>query len=100
MRWLLALIGLTAATPALATGLPTPPEPPAQASRSIAAPIPDSDFHAPPAPAETGPTIGLKFYRLQNFDPGLGFAPGSRYQMSEDRKQIQTPGFSVSVPLE
>jgi hypothetical protein len=99
MRWGLALIGLTAATPAPATELPIPPIPPAQASRSIAAPVPDSDFQAPPALADTAPTVGLKFYRAQTFDPAFGFTPGSRYQTSEERKPIQTPGFSVSVPL-
>jgi hypothetical protein len=99
MRWVLVLIGLTAATPALATELPTPPEPPMQVSRSIAAPVPDNDFQAPPAPADTAPSVGLKFYRVQTFDTGLGFAPGSRYQPPEDRKPIQTPVFSVSVPL-
>ena len=31
--------------------------------------------------------------------PSVGFAPGSRYQTTEDRKPIQTPGFSISVPL-
>jgi hypothetical protein len=99
MRWRFALIGLTAATPALATELPLPPEPPAQIPGSIAAPIPDSDFRPPPAPEDTAPTFGLKFYRADTFDQGAGFTPGSRYRTSEDRKPIQTPGFSISVPL-
>ncbi len=99
MRWVLALTGLAAAMPALATELPIPPNPPVQVPRSVAAPIPDSDFQAPPAPAEGGPSIGLKFYRAETYDPGLGFAPGSRYRTLEDRKPIQTPGFSISVPL-
>jgi hypothetical protein len=99
MRWRLALIGLTAASPAPMAELPIPPVPPAEISRSMAAPIPDSDFQVPPALADSAPTVGLKFYRTQTFDPAFGFTPGSRYQTSEDRKPIQTPGFSVSVPL-
>jgi|SRR6185437_3542506 len=99
MRWMLTLVGLIAVTPALATALPVPPIPPAQPPRSIAAPVPNSDFHAPVPLAETGPTVGLKFYRAQTYDPSMGFGPGARYQTSEDRKPIQTPGFLVNVPL-
>jgi hypothetical protein len=99
MGWRLALIGLIAATPAPAAELPLPPVPPAQVSRSLAAPVPDSDLQAPPGLPDTAPTVGLKLYRAQTFDQSLGFTPGSRYQTSEDRKPIQTPGFSVSVPL-
>jgi hypothetical protein len=98
MRWVLALVGLAIATPALARALPTPPAPPVQVPQSTA-PVPDSALQAPVAPAQSGPTIGLKFYRAPTFDPALGFAPGSRYETVEERKPIQTPGFSVRVPL-
>lgn len=99
MRWKLVLIGLLAAAPALADSLPTPPIPPFLTSGTTAAPVPDSDVDAPPAISASGPTIALKFYRAETYDPGMGFAPGSRYRTNEDRKPIQTPGFSVSVPL-
>lgn len=99
MKLRLALLGWLTTTPAMAIQLPTPPDPPANSSPGIAAPIPNSDFQAPVAPPEPGPTFALKFYRMQTFDPAMGFAPGSRYRTTEDRKPIQTPGFSISVPL-
>lgn len=98
MRWAPVLVGLAIATPALAAALPTPPAPPVQSPQTTA-PVPNSSLHAPVAPADPGPTVALKFYRSETFDPALGFAPGSRYQTVEERKPIQTPGFSVSVPL-
>ena len=99
MKWILVVIGMLGALPVLAKDLPTPPIPPSLAPGSTAAPIPDSGVDAPPIAADAGPTIALKFYRAQTYDPSMGFAPGSRYSTTEDRRPIQTPGFSVSVPL-
>ncbi|HVY16159.1 MAG TPA: hypothetical protein VHB27_13120 [Rhodopila sp.] len=87
-----------AAAPKIADDFPIPPIPPLTRPLPSVAPVPDADLTAPSSLA-SGPTVALKFYRAPTFDPGYGFAPGSRYRSPEDRKPIQTPGFSVSVPI-
>ncbi len=85
--------------PAVARELPVPPIPPEHAVTTDIAPVPDVNAQAPVAPASEDPSVKVKLYREKILDPSLGFTPGSRYQNSEDRKPIQTPGLSVSVPL-
>jgi hypothetical protein len=79
--------------------LPVPPIPPANPPAVDTAPVPNADAHAPVAASSEEPSIDVRLYRVRRYDPSLGFAPGSRYQSTEDRKPIQTPGFSISVPL-
>lgn len=99
MRRLL-LIGLvTIGHAALAKNLPVPPIPPAQPPSNDAAPVPNPDAAAPASIESGEPTLAVTLYRARSFDPSVGFAPGSRYQSSEDRKPIQTPGISITVPL-
>ena len=38
--------------------------------------------------------------RIQRFYQGLGYAPGSHFATSEEKRPIQTPGLSVQVPLQ
>ena len=85
--------------PAFAEGLPVPPIPPDHPPGETA-PIPDLDARVPLTPFSRRPSIDVRLYRSTPPDPSLGFAPGSRFQSAEDRKLIQTPGFSISVPLE
>lgn len=100
MRLTVPLIALLAlSSRAFAEDLPVPPIPPMIGLTSEAAPVPNANAQAPNVPASDKPSIAMKLYRAQTYDPGVGFAPGSRYQTSEDRKPIQTPGFSVTVPL-
>lgn len=94
---LLALLALS--SDAFAEDLPVPPIPPVIGYTSEAAPVPDANAKAPNPPASDKPSVNMKLYRAQTYDPSVGFTPGSRYQTSEDRKPIQTPGFSVTVPL-
>lgn len=89
---------LAAAGPAN-TELPEPPLPPPHPPSSQAAPVPDTDARAPLAIASDDPRITLEMYRVQRYDASRGFAPGSKYESSEDRKAIQTPGLAVRVPL-
>ena len=84
---------------ARAERLPVPPLPPENVHVGDAAPVPDVDVLAPVTPVSETPSVDLKLYRAQNYDPSVGFAPGSRFQTTEDRKPIQTPGLSISVPL-
>jgi hypothetical protein len=96
------LIRLSAAmltTRAMGDEIPEPPIPPEHQPLAESAPVPDPDAQAPIPAASDEPTFDVRLYRARPYDPGMGFAPGSRYQSSEDRKPIQTPGLSISVPL-
>jgi hypothetical protein len=84
---------------AQAQALPIPPVPPASPPPGDNAPVPDLQAQAPASVAPETPRFDVRLYRSKPYEPGLGFAPGSRYQDSEDRKPIQTPGISISVPL-
>jgi hypothetical protein len=79
--------------------LPLPPLPPDTPPAQVSAPLPRTDNSAPPEAVAEGPSVGIKLYRNRPYDPGVGFAPGSRYQSAEDRKPIQTPGLGFRVPL-
>jgi hypothetical protein len=94
------LIGLIfAASAARAEDLPVPPIPPDNPPVAESAPVPDVDARVPLAPVSEQASVNVKLYRADPPDPSLGFLPGSRFQDSEERKPIQTPGFSVTVPL-
>lgn len=94
------MLGVSAAGPSFASQLPVPPVPPSLIPNSEkAAPMPNNGIAAPVAEAATGPTIALKFYHSPNYEPGMGFTPGSRYRPPEDRKPLQTPGITINVPL-
>jgi hypothetical protein len=84
----------------MADTLPIPPIPPEDPPVAEAAPVPNMSAEAPTVPKSEKPSVNMRVYHVGLYDPALGFAPGSRYQSTEDRKPIQTPGFSVSVPLE
>jgi hypothetical protein len=97
---ILAILILISGSTAFADELPVPPLPPQNRPLDQTAPVPDLDAHAPLVPLSDGPSVNVRFYRFNPPNPSMGFAPGSRYQTSEDRKPIQTPGFSVSVPVQ
>jgi hypothetical protein len=42
----------------------------------------------------------VRIFSLDEHDSGLGFIPGSAYPAPEDRKPMQTPGITVSVPMQ
>jgi hypothetical protein len=87
------------AGPALAEDLPLPPIPPDNPPAGDTAPVPNVDARAPAPPSSEQASVNVKLYRADPPDPSLGFLPGSRFQNSEERKPIQTPGFSITVPL-
>jgi hypothetical protein len=99
MKYGALLAFLTIAAPARATDLPVPPTPPQTLPAGETAPVPNVAAHAPIAPLLERTTVDVRLYRARTYDPSVGFVPGSRYQTSEERKPIQTPGFVVSVPL-
>ena len=98
---ILVLAALAGFAPGVvAEELPIPPIPPQHPVLGDNAPIPDIDAREPAMPVSNAPTVDVRFFRVKRYDPSQGFAPGSRYQSSEDRKAIQTPGLTVSVPLQ
>jgi hypothetical protein len=84
----------------MAQDFPVPPIPPEHPLVGDIAPVPNPDVRAPITPVSNSPTIDLRQFRNRPYDPGQGFPPGSRYRTSVDRKPIQTPGLSISVPLQ
>jgi hypothetical protein len=96
-RLLISLMFVTG--PALAEELPVPPIPPDHPPIGDTAPVPDVDARAPVPPSSEQTSINVKLYRSDPPDTSLGFLPGSRFRNSEERKPIQTPGFSITVPL-
>ena len=99
MRYLAFVAFLSMSASTLASDLPVPPTPPPHPPVDEIAPVPNFDARAPIAPVSEKTTVDVRLYRARTYDPSVGFVPGSRYQTNEDRKPIQTPGFSVSVPL-
>jgi hypothetical protein len=43
--------------------------------------------------------VSVQDFRVQRFYQGLGYAPGSHFETSEEKRSIQTPGLSLQVPL-
>ena len=80
--------------------LPVPPIPPAHPPTDQSAPMPDRDALAPPDTVVQGPRVGVRDFRIHQFiNQGLGYAPGSQFESSEEKRPIQTPGLAVQVPL-
>jgi hypothetical protein len=99
---LFALILITAAAPVKRTpevDLPVPPVPPAHPPSDQSAPIPNADYVAP-ASTVIMPNVTLQDFRASQFDNSLGYAPGSKFSTSEDKRPIQTPGLTWKVPLQ
>jgi hypothetical protein len=94
------LLAVAFSAAAAADDLPVPPLPPPYQPTTEVAPVPNLDAQAPVTRRPDQASLNVKFYRAPLYDPSLGFSPGSRYQSSEDRKPIQTPGFSLSVPIQ
>ena len=95
----LALVAAAAAAPR-SRPLPLPPIPPALAPAEQSAPTPDRDAQEPGVPAEAGVRVLPQDFRVLRFNQGLGYAPGSQFETSEDKRPIQTPGLSLQVPLQ
>jgi hypothetical protein len=99
---LLGLLLVTAAGPMKyqpEVDLPVPPIPPAHPPLDQSAPIPDVDAAGPLSSAVL-PNVTLQDFRATQFDQSLGYAPGSKFSTSEDKRSIQTPGLTWKVPLQ
>ncbi len=99
MKSLVVFLSFLTIGNAVARELPVPPIPPDHPPRADGAPVPNIDAQAPLQITKEETSVNVKLYRARLFDPSMGFAPGSKYQANEDRKPIQTPGISITVPL-
>ena len=100
MRLPVAALALAAVAAAPAPRrLPLPPIPPARPPAEQVAPTPDRDARAPWVPTEPGVRVVPQDFRVRRFNASPGYAPGSQFETSEDKRPIQTPGLSVQVPL-
>ena len=79
---------------------PTPPVPPADIQQVGLAPVSDRDARPPPD-ANSAPhtKVGVTDFRLPKPDAADGFPYGSRFRAPQDARPIDTPGFTVTIPL-
>ena len=99
-----AVIAITLGLAAMGAGppptLPVPPIPPVHPPAEQLAPMPDADARAPLQPTEQHIQVSVNDFRAYRPNSSLGYGPGSQFQTSEDKRPIQTPGFTVRVPLQ
>lgn len=93
---MLLLVTSAAAPPG---SLPIPPIPPANPPTGQIAPLPDRDARGP-TDNDRGMRVRVQDFRVQRPNPGFGYAPGSRFETSEEKRSIQTPGVMVQMPLQ
>jgi hypothetical protein len=96
---LAAILLAGAVAGAARSSLPLPPTPPKHIPAGEPAPVPDGSL----LPSERGTRtteFNLRFFSLKEHDGGLAFIPGSAYPAPVDRKLMQTPGFTVSLPMQ
>ncbi len=79
--------------------LPVPPIPPAHPPADQSAPIPDPNLVAPRS-GSLMPDVKFQDFRASQYATSPGYAPGSQFQTSEDKRPIQTPGVTWKVPLQ
>ena len=80
--------------------LPVPPIPPANHPNNGLAPLPDFDIVAPRDDTSAGPQFSVRDFRARNYGAAQGYAPGSQFRTSEDKRPIQTPGVNMRLPLQ
>ncbi len=99
VRLLLLLAGLGSASASVAQSLPIPPIPPLKPPSADLAPRPNRDILPPNDPAD-GVRVRPEVFSAVRPETSLGFTPGSRYQNSDERRPLQTPGLRMTVPLQ
>jgi hypothetical protein len=84
----------------MAEPLPEPPVPPSRIPEPDIAPTPDRDARTGLLPEAQRAGVELKVFNAPSYDAGMAFGPGSRFRTPEERKPLQTPGVSFTVPIE
>ena len=95
---MLLLFTATGAGPA--PTLPLPPVPPEHPPTEQTAPIPN---HGCPWAARhrfSRNAVQITDFRVPRRDASKGYTPGSHFQSSSERRDIDTPGLTVRVPLQ
>jgi hypothetical protein len=98
--WRVVLFGLATVAASPAPDFPIPPVPPRRPPTGESAPTPNDSVRPPVVVADEDPKFELRVFRARQYEWSQGFLPGSRYETTEDRKPIQTPGLTVTVPLQ
>jgi hypothetical protein len=101
--WLLVVLIATAGAAqkqSLPLSLPLPPKPPAHPPADRRAPVPDLYVSAPREGPSPLPNFTVRDFRIDDTNHSLGYTPGSKFETSEDKRSIQTPGLSFRVPLQ
>lgn len=80
--------------------LPLPPPLPADPPTDQAAPVPNGTLWGPDASAGDHGAFAFRIYRMPEFGTSQGFIPGSAYESPEQRRPMQPPGFSFTLPLQ
>jgi hypothetical protein len=79
---------------------PVPPIPHASTQLATPAPMPNRDARPPPDPNSSPHTkVSVTDFRPPKVDTDAGFPYGSRFRSPKDIQPIQTPGFTVAIPL-
>jgi hypothetical protein len=93
------VIALAPAAAARERPLPIPPIPPAQRPLPTA-PMPDPNIiYWGNAAQRFSVTLDSGINHREAPDPGFAFAPGSHYQLDNDRRWFVLPGIMVHVPV-
>lgn len=80
------------------SGLPMPPMPPKEPP-ALAAPVPDERLPGQSIdPRHYSVTLGADINHRADPATGLGYGPGGRYQLDNDRR-FMLPGVMLHVPL-
>lgn len=95
---LILVAGPAVAQPLPGRTMPVPPIPPAAPPAADLAPRPNPDI-LPPVAGPDGVRVRPEVFSAARPDTSMGFAPGSRYQSSDERSLWQTPGLRMTVPL-
>ena len=95
---LLHLVIFAAAANAREARLPVPPIPPAH-QPSGEAPVPDLDIRIPFSETQRSRvTLNSEINHRAAPSSGLGFGPGARYQIDNDRR-LSIPGLMMHLPF-
>lgn len=79
---------------------PIPPNPLPSALLASPAPVPDRDAQPPPDPnSEPHTKVSVADFRPPKTDASAALPYGARYQSPDDQRPIETPGFTVTIPL-
>ena len=101
MKHLILAVAATVGVAVSAAGatLPVPPIPPDNPPRDELAPVPNADARMPLDPSSAQVRVRPQLFPATRPDASQGFTPGSRFQATDERKPLQSPGVRLTVPI-